>query len=75
MPVMVRQPAPGSIVDGGSGGDDVGGINAAVLLGGSGNDLVYNDGGNPKIDCGSGTDQVSINGATDVRRCEGTNVP
>lgn len=65
----------GAIADGGSGNDFVQGRRAAALLGGSGSDTIDNLGGTPKIDCGSAYDLVSANGATDVRRCEGTYNP
>jgi hypothetical protein len=67
--------------DGGSGDDIVqssgpGGLSGAVaLFGGSGSDTVYNYLGNPRIDCGAAYDVVFANGATNVRRCEGTTNP
>ena len=48
----------------------VGSVDAAALFGGSGSDLVTNGGGDPVIDCGSGTDTLNRNGATVFRRCE-----
>ena len=67
----------GAVGDGGSGNDLVrswaGG--AAALYGGSGSDVVLNETGAGKIDCGAAYDLVYANGATDVKRCEGTTTP
>jgi hypothetical protein len=62
----------GGTADGGSGDDHVEGLHAGALLGGSGNDTVISIEYAPetRIDCGSGHDQVSANGATNVRGCE-----
>lgn len=62
----------GAIGSGGSGNDELYSYDADQLAGGSGNDTIRNVNGNPKIDCGSGVDAVSANGATNVRRCEST---
>jgi Ca2+-binding RTX toxin-like protein len=72
---LVYAVGAGSIADGGSGNDTLWGELAASLLGNSGNDKVINLNGTPKIDCGSGSDQVFANGATGVRRCESTLPP
>jgi hypothetical protein len=42
---------------------------ALALPGGSGDDSSNNLVGSPSIDCGSGRDTGSPNGATNVRRC------
>lgn len=65
----------GTVADGGSGDDQIAGSGASTLLGGSGSDTVLNLDGTPKIDCGAAYDEVYANGATDVRRCEGTTNP
>jgi Ca2+-binding RTX toxin-like protein len=61
--------APDS-VDGGSGRDRILGV--GHLKGGSGGDTGFNFAGSPTIDSGSADDLVYADGATDVRRCEGT---
>ncbi|HEY7034080.1 MAG TPA: hypothetical protein VH482_22270 [Thermomicrobiales bacterium] len=60
--------------DGGSGDDHLEGLEAGALLAGSGDDTVSNLDVFPaaRIDCGSGHDAVSPNGATDVGCCEET---
>lgn len=70
----------GATADGGSGDDVVQNGNPSnaggvALKGGSGSDTVLNYDGNPTIDCGAAYDLVYANGATDVRRCEGTTTP
>ncbi len=70
MELVVATPCHTIDADGGSGNDRVIGANSAKLLGGSGSDEVINDEGNPSINCGSGSDSVDRNGATDVKSCE-----
>jgi hemolysin type calcium-binding protein len=67
----------GATGSGGSGNDLVEGTVPAALYGGSGSDTVRSLSPSPgtKIDCGSASDLVQANGATDVRRCEGAFVP
>src|SRR5262245_26183257 len=60
----------GGAADGGSGNDWVFGYYASALFGGSGKDFVVNEGGDPRMDCGSAYDQYDPNGATSIRRCE-----
>jgi hypothetical protein len=66
----------GAIADGGSGNDEVRASlhgSAAALYGGSGRDRVIDDSFLvPKIDCGSGRDEVDAGGATSVKNCEVT---
>jgi Ca2+-binding RTX toxin-like protein len=67
----------GGVADGGNGDDQVesGFGGAGALYGGSGSDTVLNLVGTDRIDCGTGSDRVFANGATDVRRCENTFIP
>jgi Ca2+-binding RTX toxin-like protein len=60
----------GGNADGGSGDDIVTVAQALTAAGGSGDDTITNVEGNPAIDCGSGHDTVTPNGATNVLRCE-----